>query len=94
MDMIGVRAVIRGRVQGVGFRFFALREGAALGLSGWVRNRADGSVEALAEGPAAAVEEFLNRLRQGPPGAGVTAVEEERIGARGSQTGFRVRPSL
>ncbi len=70
-----VQVVITGRVQGVGFRASCQREAVALGLTGWVRNRWDGAVEALFEGPAEAVDAILAWCRQGPPMAHVTGVE-------------------
>lgn len=60
------RAVVRGRVQGVGYRLFALRGAQELGLNGWVRNLPDGSVETFAEGDDAAMERYLTRLGYGP----------------------------
>lgn len=63
---------LEGRVQGVGFRFFVQRTANELGLTGWVRNRWDGSVEVLAEGPRPALERLLGALRRGPRGALVT----------------------
>ncbi|WP_363349328.1 acylphosphatase [Methylocystis echinoides] len=66
-----VRFFVAGRVQGVGFRAFLIREGNALGLDGWARNRADGSVEALAAGSDAAISAFLEAARRGPWGARV-----------------------
>lgn len=66
---------IRGRVQGVGFRWSLCEQAQALGLTGWVRNRYDGSVEALVRGPAAAVNSLVDWSRQGPPAARVDAVE-------------------
>lgn len=66
---------IKGRVQGVGFRWFAKETAASLGLSGWVRNRTDGSVEAEAEGTAERLDEFVERLRTGNPAARVDAIE-------------------
>jgi len=69
-----VRLSISGRVQGVGFRAFTLRAARELGLSGWVRNRRDGTVEALVCGPSDAVEEMLARCRRGPRGSRVTKV--------------------
>ena len=70
-----VRAVIRGRVQGVFFRGWTHDQASRLGLAGWVRNRRDGSVEALFAGPAAALDQMLRLCRQGPPAAMVDAVE-------------------
>lgn len=65
---------IEGRVQGVGFRAWAIREARARGLSGWVRNRTDGSVEALIAGPTPAVEAMVAACRSGPRAAVVTQV--------------------
>ncbi len=66
---------MRGRVQGVGFRFFAERAARELGICGWVRNLPDGTVETLAEGDEDAVQRYLDRLRKGPLGSRVDAVE-------------------
>ena len=71
---IGVR--IEGRVQGVGFRWFVLREAQRMGLAGWVRNADDGAVEVRAEGPAAAIARFELQLEQGPPAAQVTQLTQ------------------
>jgi acylphosphatase len=65
---------IRGRVQGVGFRFSLQREARARGVAGWVRNRRDGSVEAVVQGEPAAVEALIAWAQHGPPGALVSAV--------------------
>lgn len=73
-DRIAVEVVITGRVQGVWFRAWTRDEARALGLTGWVRNEADGSVRALFCGPQAAVAEMLERCRHGPPMARVDAV--------------------
>ncbi len=67
---------VRGRVQGVGFRWFTRRLGAKYDLGGWVRNCDDGSVEIAAAGPAAALEMFVAEVRSGPEGSRVEAVEE------------------
>jgi acylphosphatase len=72
--VIARRAVISGRVQGVGFRFFAERAAREAGVRGWVRNLPDGSVETVAEGQEEAVAVYLDRLRRGPMGSKVTAV--------------------
>jgi len=69
------RIVVRGRVQGVWYRGSTQRRARALGLAGWVRNRPDGSVEAVFEGARPAVEAALAFCREGPPGAQVEAVE-------------------
>ncbi len=74
--MIAKRVVLQGRVQGVGYRDWMARTARSLGVAGWVRNRPDGTVEALVAGEAAVVEELLRRCRAGPPGARVDAVRE------------------
>jgi len=70
------RYIIRGRVQGVGFRWFVEREAHILGISGWVRNNSDGSVEVLAQGTREQLLGLRSRLRQGPRAARVDDVEE------------------
>lgn len=69
--------VITGRVQGVGYRDWMATLAGELGVSGWVRNRADGAVEALVYGDTDAVEELLRACRRGPRLAAVTRIEEE-----------------
>ncbi len=74
------RAVVHGSVQGVGFRFSCAREAERLGVHGWVRNRSDGTVEAVVQGDPDAVDELLAWLRHGPRFAdvsGVDVVDEE-----------------
>lgn len=73
-DAICRRLRILGIVQGVGFRYSLAREALRLGLGGWVRNRRDGSVEAVMSGPAPAVEALVAWARHGPPSSRVTAV--------------------
>ena len=68
---------IRGRVQGVGYRYWVEQQAAARGLEGWVRNRRNGSVEALFAGPANVVADMVALCRRGPSAARVDAVEEE-----------------
>ena len=70
------RFVVRGRVQGVGFRWFVEREAHILGINGWVRNNSDGSVEVLAQGTREQLLGLRSRLRQGPRAARVDDVEE------------------
>ena len=84
-------ATVMGRVQGVGFRFFALREAMELGLDGWVANTPDGSVRCVAEGPRARLEAFLERLREGPPAAIVERVSDAWMPATGTLGPFGVR---
>lgn len=75
MTPVRRRVRVRGQVQGVGFRWSCAREAERLGVRGWVANRADGSVEAVAEGAPEAVDALLAWLAHGPPGATVTAVD-------------------
>ncbi|HXK11298.1 MAG TPA: acylphosphatase [Vicinamibacteria bacterium] len=88
--MPAFRYVVQGRVQGVGYRYFVLRQADALGVRGFARNRADGSVEVVAEGPDEALASLEARLRQGPAFADVASVEREAIAERGS-SGFHIR---
>lgn len=74
--MIAKRVLIGGRVQGVGYRAWMVREAQALGVWGWVRNREDGTVEAVVHGGTDAVEELLRRCRRGPMLAGVRTIDE------------------
>ena len=69
------RFIVRGRVQGVGFRWFVEREAHLLGIAGWVRNNHDGSVEILAHGTRDQISGLHSRLREGPRAARVDAVE-------------------
>jgi|CXWL01.1.fsa_nt_gi acylphosphatase len=81
---------VRGHVQGVGFRWFTRQTAETLGLTGWVRNREDGSVEAEAEGTERALEEFVKRLRDGNPAAHVDSIEVRQVAARGDH-GFMIK---
>ena len=83
-------ATVRGRVQGVGYRYFALREARVLDVSGWVANESDGSVRVVAEGPRPALEALLARLEDGPPSGWVDAVATRWEPARGIGPGFRI----
>jgi DNA ligase D-like protein (predicted 3'-phosphoesterase) len=84
------RVVVRGRVQGVGFRDATVREAAELGLMGWVRNEDDGTVRVHAEGPEKAVETLTAFLRDGPPGAEIDEVAVEPAKVEGHEQ-FAVR---
>lgn len=75
MSLTVCRVVIRGRVQRVGYRAWTEYTARDFGLEGWVRNRRDGTVEALFAGPHTAVEAMLETCRQGPPGARVDAID-------------------
>ena len=80
---------IRGRVQGVGFRNYLACKAQQLGIGGWVRNRADGSVEAVVDGPVAAVDAIIACAQRGPRAAQVTAVTVND--ALGSYATFELR---
>jgi len=68
--------VVRGRVQGVGFRWFVREQARRLDVAGWVRNRADGCVEVAAEGTNDSIEALRRALEEGPPGAAVASVDD------------------
>jgi acylphosphatase len=89
--MARLEAVIRGRVQGVGFRYFVLRHATRLGLGGWVANLPDGGVQCVAEGPKAALEELASALTAGPPGAHIADVALHWGPATETWRGFDVR---
>jgi acylphosphatase len=84
------RYLVRGRVQGVGYRYFVLRQADTLGVTGFARNRADGTVEIVAEGSDGALADLEARLKEGPAFAEVDDVEREAIDSRGD-SGFHVR---
>ncbi len=83
---------IHGRVQGVFYRNRTVDTARGLGLSGWVRNRMDGSVEALVEGPAEAVERMIALAHDGPPAAQVSRIDSSDVPAE-QATGFAKRPT-
>jgi len=84
------RFIVRGRVQGVGFRWFVEREAHLLGIAGWVRNNADGSVEVLAMGSRHQLLGLRSRLRAGPRAARVDNVEETETKLVAGLTTFRI----
>jgi acylphosphatase len=90
IDAIARRIRVTGRVQGVFFRAWTRDEAQTVGVSGWVRNCSDGSVEAQLEGEQDAVEELIELIREGPPGAEVDRVEVEEADREGL-SGFEVR---
>lgn len=85
-----VKVRIEGGVQGVGYRVWAREQAAGLGLSGWVRNRKDGTVEALFSGPEEAIDEMLRRCKTGPIQAHVDAVTVVQDGCTLPPTGFYI----
>jgi acylphosphatase len=91
--MVSLRLEISGRVQGVGFRYSMREEAMRRGVRGWVRNRRDGSVEALAQGEAAAVQALVDWARRGPPGARVIEVRTSAA-EEAALDGFELRPTV
>jgi acylphosphatase len=89
--MIARRYVISGRVQGVGFRFFAEASASREGIEGWVRNLPDGRVEVSAQGEAESLGRFERSIRHGPPGARVDRLETFDDVPGGGGAGFSVR---
>ena len=86
-----LHAIVRGRVQGVGYRATTLGQARRFSVAGWVRNLPDGSVEVLAEGGEPGVLGFLDYLRHGPNGARVTHVDTDWTEAKGDLQGFEIR---
>ena len=92
-DAVTIRVIVRGRVQGVWYRGWTVDEAMRRGLDGWVRNRADGAVEALFSGPGEAVEAMIAACRRGPPAARVERIEQFSAAPPG-EPGFRQLPTL
>ena len=86
-----LEARVEGDVQGVGFRWFVMREAVRLGLTGWVANETDGTVAVLAEGRAEALDELQAALGAGPRGAHVEAVTAHRLPSAGGHARFEIR---
>jgi acylphosphatase len=94
-----LQVTIRGRVQGIGYRAWLEQQARASKLEGWVRNRRDGSVEALFAGPATVVAEMVALCRHGPPSARVDSVisetvEDDQLGLRHEGERFSVLPTI
>ena len=85
-----LHAIVYGIVQGVNFRYYTTLRAQALDLTGWVRNRPDGTVEVSAEGSRAALEQLLAFLREGPGPAHVDRVDAEWVKSTGQFTRFQV----
>jgi acylphosphatase len=92
-DLTALRFRIEGFVQAVGYRNYLIAEATKLGLDGWVRNRSDGTVEALASGPTKAIEAFFTVCARGPEGSRVANVEMHSADPP-AEKGFKRRPSL
>jgi acylphosphatase len=89
-----LHAIVEGHVQGVGFRAFVERNAWDLGVTGWVRNRWDGTVEVTAEGERAALDKLLTALRRGPSASRVTRVEPQWKAATGEFSRFSMRSTV
>lgn len=88
--MAAYRYIVKGRVQGVGYRYFVARLAGGLGVNGFTRNRADGTVEVVAEAEELALADLEAKLREGPAFARVEHVQREPITPRGDE-GFHIR---
>lgn len=82
---------VHGKVQGVGFRFFATRVARRLELKGWIKNQRDGTVDAVVEGESARIDEWLEEIREGPRFAEVTKIEQKKEKYRGTFGEFDVK---
>lgn len=91
---VRLHAIVEGRVQGVGFRYFVQEVAEMLDLTGWVRNRWDSSVEVMAEGEHDRLEKLLGALRQGPRASYVETVTPEWLPATGEFQRFSVRSTV
>ena len=89
-ESVRARVVVTGRVQGVCFRWETRTEAARLGVAGWIRNRSDGTVEGVFEGPRPAVDALVHWCHRGPPGAGVVEVSTAWETATGEFNGFEI----
>lgn len=92
--MVSRQIRVSGRVQGVGYRASLQHEARRLGVSGWVRNRGDGTVEALLQGSPQAVEALLDWARRGPPGAKVNDIATSPAEHEPAHDGFELRPTV
>jgi len=92
-DITSLRVRVEGFVQAVGYRNFAIAEATRLGLNGWIRNRSDGTVEALISGPQKDVELFVQAAMRGPAGSTVKNIDLHKAEPP-QEKGFKRRPSL
>lgn len=89
-----LHAIVEGRVQGVGFRAFVIRRASSLRLTGWVRNRWDGTVEVVAEGERSDLDQLVSALQRGPASSRVTKVETNWKEASGEFNRFSVKATV
>ena len=92
-DMARLEASVRGRVHGVGFRYYVVVRADRLGLTGWVANMQDGSIRCVAEGPRADLERLLEALHEGPASAIVERVDEDWLAYTGHWGAFSIESS-
>ena len=90
-DLVRRRVSVSGRVQGVGFRYFVRSTAGRVGVSGFVRNMPDGTVQAEVQGNPEGVDRFLDAIREGPPGARVDQVDVNEVPAEKEKEGFEIR---
>ena len=90
IELVRMHIFAGGRVQGVAYRSYAEKHAARLGITGWVRNLPDGRVEVLAEGPATQIEDFLERLKEGPRLARIDSFDVRHEPSTGEFRGFRI----
>lgn len=93
-ELVRLHAVVEGRVQGVGYRYFVEENASAMGITGWVRNRWDGSVEVLAEGERLLLEQLVAALYRGPRSARVEEIKEDWQSATGEFPRFNIRSTV
>jgi acylphosphatase len=93
-DNVRLHAIVEGRVQGVGFRYFTQRHAMQLGLVGWVRNRWEGTVEVIAEGPREDLEKLLQAIGRGPHAGTTQNVKSDFQKATGEFSVFQVRRTV
>ena len=93
-EIVRIHVMIEGRVQGVGFRFFAKEHAQRLGLTGWVRNTFDGQVEAQAEGSKQNIDIWISHLQNGPQSAFVTHISKEWLETLGKFKNFKIAPTF
>jgi acylphosphatase len=91
---MALRLTITGLVQGVGYRQWLRRRAERLGITGWVRNREDGSVEAVLAGTDEAVGKLLREAMTGPLGARVDSMDQQAIAEPDARQGFEIRPTI
>ena len=94
MEKISVHLIIEGRVQGVWYRGWTVQKATELGLSGWVRNRGDGSVEISVGGPKAKIKALISACYEGPPLAQVSHIQCDKVAEVYEMSGFKQRSSI